>query len=191
MPSILTPPGMGMFVHLFVPKPVVAGGEPRFNIILLFDKEAQETPAYKALKKGVAEAIDAKFGAGKSRDQAFIAKLRMPFRDAAEKKQYSGFMPGMTFINPWTKERPGIVDGKLHDIITASDVWAGQMMRATVTPFAYDQGANKGASFMLNNVQIVKSDMPRMDGRKNANQDFDPVEGDAAAVPNDDADIPF
>lgn len=179
-----------MFEHLFVARPVVAGGEPRFNFVLLLDQEAQATNEYKALRKAAADAIDAEFGQGKSRDPAFMKNLRSPFRDALEKQQYAGFTKGKVFIAPWTKTKPGIVDGNLQDVLAASDVWAGQLCRATVSPFAYNQGANKGVNFMLNNVQIVKSDMPRMDGRTAASGDFDRVDG--AASPDDDDDqVPF
>ena len=183
--SLRTPTGMLMFEHIFVAKPVVPGGEPRFNMTLVFDPDAQASPEYKALRVAVAQAIDGKWGAGKSKDRAFTDKLRLPFRDALEKKQYSGFIAGYTFIAPWTKSKPGLVDGNLQDITAPADVWAGQLARATVAPFAYDQGANRGVNFMLNNVQITKADMPRMDGKRNASADFDRAEGAAEAEADD------
>jgi hypothetical protein len=191
MASLRTPTGMLMFEHLFVAKPVVQGGEPRFNFVLLLDAEAQTTAEYKALRTACAAAIDAEFGTGKSRDKVFVGTLRSPFRDALEKQQYAGFTAGKIFIAPWTKSKPGLVDGNLQDITAASDVFAGQLCRATVTPFAYNQGANKGVNFMLNNVQIVKSDMPRMDGRKAASGDFERVDGAGAPAADDDSDAPF
>lgn len=184
--SIKTPTGMLMFEHLFVAKPVVAGGEPRFNFVLLLDEDAQATEAFMNLRRGALEAIEAQFP-GKSKDTAFLKTLRSPFRDAMEKQQYSGFTAGKIFIAPWTKTKPGLVDGALQDIHAPTDVWAGQLVRATVTPFAYNQGANKGVNFMLNNAQIVKSDMPRMDGRKNAASDFDAVEGSGGSNPDNDS----
>ena len=177
MASLLTPRGMLMFPHLFVPRPVVVGGDPRYSSILLFDETSQKDPLYAALKKAVAEAIDAEFGQGKSLDKAWLQKVRFrtPFRDAGE-KEYAGFEPGMVFINPWTKEKPGIVDGRVQEISAPSDVWAGQLARMRVRPFAYSTSGNTGASFMLDHVQVVKADMPRMDGRKSAAQSFDTVD---------------
>lgn len=192
--SFRTPMGMGMFLHLHVPQPKTQGGPPVFGLIIVFDAAAQATDEYKALRAGCSAAIDAEFGAGKCRDRAFVATLRNPFRDALEKKQYSGFVAGSTFIAPWTKTKPGLVDGNLQDIHSPADVWAGQLVRATVAPFAYQKGANKGVNFMLNNVQIVKSDMPRMDGRTNASGDFDKVGGGSGAGPqdqDDDSEAPF
>jgi hypothetical protein len=189
MPSLRTPIGMLMFEHLFVARPVVAGGDPRFNMVLLIDAEGQKSPEYDALKKACREAIETKWP-GKSRDAVFTRTLRNPFRPASEKAQYPGFTGDKIFINPWTKTKPGLVDGGLQDITASSDVWAGQLCRCTVAPFAYETGGNRGVSFMLNNVQIVNSNMPRMDGRKSANQDFDQVAQDAAGV-DEDADVPF
>lgn len=183
--SLKTPVGMLMFEHLFVARPVVAGGEPRFNFVLLLDEAAQKTPEYKALRAACAEAVDAEFGKGKAADASFMRSLRTPFRPAAEKDKYTGFTAGKVFIAPWTKTKPGIVDGNLQEITAPRDVWAGQLCRATVQPFAYHQGGNKGVAFMLNNIQITKADMPRMDGRKNAAEDFDPVDGTPSNAADD------
>jgi hypothetical protein len=43
---------------------------------------------------------------------------------------------------------------------------------------------------MLDNVQLVKQDMPRMDGRQDASQAFDPWAEDGAEVVTAD-DLPF
>src|SRR3954470_10902991 len=96
---VCTPPGMLSFPHLFVPKPIVAGGEPRYSLVLVFDQAAQALPEYRALKTAVAAAIDAKWGNGKSKDAAFVRKLRLPFRDAGEKTKYAGYEQGFRFIS--------------------------------------------------------------------------------------------
>lgn len=190
--SLRTPIGMLMFVHVFVPRPKVVGGEPVYNLNLLFDAEAQKDPLYAALKAACRDTIEAKFGKGKTADQNFMRKFMLPFRDAADKTKYPGFKEGMKYIAPWTKSRPGIVDGALREITAASDIWAGQLGRCTVSPFAYEQGSNRGCNFMLNNLQITKADMPRMDGRTNAGQDFDRTEdaGSGGGV-SEDNDVPF
>jgi hypothetical protein len=188
---------MVMFPHLFVPRPRAPGGEPVFNLIVLFDQNGQRDPNYLALKQAVANAVDAEFGAGKSRDADWLrrVKFRSPFRDALEKDKYEGFTAGKVFINPWTKTKPGIVDagfngGLPQPIHAAADVWAGQLGRVTVAPYAYSTAGNTGCSLMLDNVQIVKQDMPRMDGRVSAEHAFDPWVEDGAAVATAD-DLPF
>ena len=64
-------------------------------------------------------------------------------------------------------------------------VYAGQKVRCQVTPFAWLNTGKKGVSFGLNNVQIVKADAPRIDGRVAANKPFD------AIVEEEDEEIPF
>ena len=180
MASIKTPTGMLMFPHLYVARPVVQGGDPRFSCILVFSPSQQQDPRYAQLRQGVADAIDAKFGAGKSRDPNWMRQVKFssPFRKAEEKSQYAGFNAGFMFIAPWTKTQPGVVDARLQEILTPADIWAGQLARATVSLYAYQVSGNTGCSFMLENIQIVKSDMPRMDGRQSADKSFDPVDDD-------------
>jgi hypothetical protein len=193
--SILTPEGMLMFNHLFVAEPVVRGGDPRFNFTLILTDEkplgANASPEWKDMRAAVAEAIDHEWGAGKCKDAAFVKTLRLPFRDALEKSKYTGFVQGKVFINPWTKDRPGIVDANCVDIIDPKAVWAGQLCRATVVFFPYDQGGNKGVSCMLNNVQITNASMPRMDGKKAAAADFTKVGNGTTAPADEEEDSPF
>ena len=47
-----------------------------------------------------------------------------------------------------------------------------------MTCFFYDKAGNKGVSFGLNHVQIIKADMPRIDGRISVDKAFGPVEDD-------------
>jgi hypothetical protein len=185
--SLMTPTGILSFPNLFVARAAVPGGEPRFSLNLIFNDEAIKTAEYQALRKAVAEAIDGEWGAGKASDAKFVGSLRLPFRKTSE-KEYAGYDQGTVFVHAWTKQKPGLVDARLQDILVPDDVWAGQLARATVRPFAYQQSGNKGVSFALENVQIVKKAMPRLDGRVEAKKAFGAVEGDDPAPEND---VPF
>jgi hypothetical protein len=55
-------------------------------------------------------------------------------------------------------------------------------VRLNITPYAWVNSGKKGVSFALNHVQIVKSDMPRIDGRASASSAFDDGEVDEAAA---------
>jgi Enterobacter phage Enc34, ssDNA-binding protein len=189
---VRSPVGMIMFPHLFVPRARAPNADPVFNLILLFDEAGQKDPAYAAMKQAVALAIDEEWGAGKSRDANWLrqTKFRSPFRDAIEKDKYNGFTPGKTFINPWTKTKPGIVNAQREVIYVPGDVFAGQLGRVTVSPYCYSVSGNTGCSLMLDNIQVVKLDMPRMDGRQSAEQAFDPWVEDATEVATAD-DLPF
>lgn len=188
--AVKTPIGILSFPTLFSPRPRAQGAEPVYGCSILFDKAAQNTPAFEAMRRGVREAIDEKAGPGKSQDKAFVATLRNPFRPCSE-KAYQGYdIPGGVFINPWTKSRPGVVDARRNEIIMPEDVWAGQLVRASVTPYFYHNSGNKGVSFALNNIQVCRTDGVRLDGRKQAKDEFDDYDGEGAAVLVDD-EVPF
>lgn len=170
--NVRTPIGILSFPSVFTPKPRAQGGEPVYQINLLFDQKAQKTQEWADLKRAVAEVIDTEWGQGKSQDKAFVSRLRLPFRRCQE-KSYKGYdIEGGIYIAPWTKQRPGVVDARRQEIMAPEDIWAGQLARATVSPFAYDQSGNKGVNFALNNVQIIAKGSERLDGRVPADQDF-------------------
>lgn len=169
--TLMTPIGIACFVDgLFKPKPAAKGSDKlRHSFILLFDTNGVKSTAYEELRRGVHEAVAEKFGAAKANDPAFLRSIKSPFRPAAE-KNYTGFEKGEIYISPWCNPDtpPGIVDLHGQKIVVPTDVWSGQLARATVRPFAYDSNGNKGAAFYLEHVQIVKQDMPRLDNKVDA-----------------------
>lgn len=188
--SLRTPIGVLSFPSLFSPRPRAPGGDPVYQCSLLFDQAAQRDPAFAALRRAAAAEIDDKNGPGKSQDKQFMAGVRSPFRPCGE-KAYKGYdIEGGVFISPWTKSKPGLVDAQLNEIMVPEDIWAGQLARATVSPFWYHQAGNRGISFALNNLQICRADGERLDGRRAARQDFDAFVGPGAMATVDD-DIPF
>lgn len=196
----------GCFPALYVAKPAAQGGEPRFSCILGFSELAMKTAAYANLRKAVHAAMAEKWGAAKAADANFVRSLRLPFRQASE-KEYAGFDKFEVFISPWSKNKPGVMDVNGTDILVPEDVWAGQLARATVRAFAYENSGNKGVAFGLEHVQIVKADGERIDGRRSAQQAFSNVDNSefaalgidptkAAAAANQmlsglDGDLPF
>jgi hypothetical protein len=193
MSSLQTPIGILSFPVVFSPRPRAPGGEPVYQISLLFDQAAQRHPSFAAMRQAVRECIDDQWGAGKSTDKAFTAGIRSPFRKCSE-KQYKGYdIAGGLFISPWTKSRPGVIDAQKNEITVPDDVWAGQLARATVAPFAYNQAGNRGVSFALNNLQICRTDGVRLDGRRAAAEEFDEYQDGPGAMAGAmaDDDVPF
>lgn len=187
--SYITPTGMISFPHLFEKRPRARGGEPVYSVSLIMNEAAQKTPQFKELEKRCLEIAREKFGS-KMDDPKFVERLKQsrnwPIKDASS-KDYEGYQEdGAVFISPWTKRRPGVVGPDPEvDIEIDDDVWPGQLARLEVNPFGYDE-PQPGVSIGLNNVQIVKPDMPRIDGRKAASKVFGKVE----QTTNDD-DLPF
>jgi hypothetical protein len=108
-----------------------------------------------------------------------ITKIMLPFRDAGQ-KTYGGYEPGMTYINPWSKGKPGIVDVRLQDVLDPAEVWAGQIVRAHIAPFSWMNSGKRGISFGLQHLQIIKRDAPRIDGRTPAKHAFSAIEEEDA-----------
>ena len=179
MANLVTPIGRLAFPHLFRPWAGDGATEPRYQTTLIFDLIAQKSPEYLALKQAVIDAGIKEWGEAKMRDNGFIKTLKYPFREADD-KNYDGFEDGFIYINPRSKDRPGVVDARLQDMTVESDVFAGQLARFYVSPFAYSRSGNTGISFGLNHVQITRRDMPRLDGRQAANKVFGAVEEETA-----------
>lgn len=197
MALLITPPGLLSFPNLFVAKPPAKDAKPRFNCILIFNAKAQKAPEFAALKAAELEAARKKHG-DKLDNPAFMKKFTWAFHDWEEMQQYSGFDEGTVHLKPWSYQRPGVVwpyagaDGRPAPITVPDDIFPGQLARADVNFFGYTEGGNYGVSCGLNNLQIVKRDMPRLDNRVAASKAFDAIEDESDAAPfgNDD-DIPF
>lgn len=170
MASLNTPYAILAFPSLFKPRPRFGGMEQEvFQATLIFPPASQKSPAYKAMQDAVV--LQAKEGFSES---VKMNSLTMPFKDAGEKAgQWAGFEPGSTYIKTWTSNKPGVVDANRNDILLPEEVWAGQMVRANVTPKFWVNSGKRGVSFYLNHIQIVKSDMPRIDGKASASKAFD------------------
>jgi len=182
MAGILTPVGTLYFPALYKAKgnKQVPAQAERFSGMLLFDKLGVASGAYQALRQGVFEALVNKFGAAKANDQKFTAQCRFPFRAASE-KQYEGFENGEIFISAWApsdQKRPDVIDLQGNRVTDESLVFMGQLARFTVRPFAYDTSGNKGVGLILEHAQIVKFDMPRLDGGVSAEQAFSGADDD-------------
>lgn len=179
MSAINTPYATLSFPSLFTPRPRSEGGDPVFSCSLLFSEAEQRTDAFKKMQEAVKRVAVEKWG-----DKVNLSSLATPFRDAGEKAdKYAGYEEGVLYINPWSKNKPGVVDARLQDVLDPNEVFAGMIVRANVIPFAWVNSGRKGVSFGLNHIQIIRSDVPRIDGRAAANKVFDAVEEESASAP--------
>ena len=172
--NIVTPEATLSFPVFKSPKPRSEGSKPVFSCALLFDKEAQASAPYKAMQQACIKAAKDKFGA-----DVKLSTIQFPFKDAGE-KDYAGYEDGVMYINPWSEQKPGMVDVKNNDILDYDQAYAGCRVRASIAPFAWSNSGKKGVSFGLNHIQIVK-DGPRIDGRISAGKAFGAALADADA----------
>lgn len=178
--TVNTPYATLSFANIFQPRPRAENGEPVYSCSLLFDPQQQKTPQYKALQDACITAAREEWGANVN-----LKSIQMPFRDAGE-KSYDGYHAGHTYISPWSKNKPGVVDVNRQDILLKEEVWSGQLVRGNVTAFAWSHTGRKGVSFGLNHLQVIQSEgRQRLDGRASAASAFD--DGQV----KEEEDIPF
>lgn len=175
------PPAVGMFVSLFTPVAGPGGeGEAKYRITLVWPKKQE--PLLEEFKKAVQEVAIAKWGptAPKLLKEG---KLKMPLRDGDEKADQYPEFKGTVFMTASSTRQPGVVDKKVQPVMDQEEAYSGCVYRASVALFAFDRAGSKGIGVGLNNIQVVKGKedgMPRLDGRRSAEQDFaeDKVEGE-------------
>lgn len=181
MANINTPQFRVSYPNVFKARRNELNGQDEYSVVALFKKGED----LKVLKEAAQKAIVEKWGPDKEK---WPKNLRSPFRDQAERAKEvdgkrilpAGHEEGAIFLNLKTKQRPGVVDQNVQDIIDESQFYAGCWARASVNAFAYDQKGNRGVSFGLGNIQKVKDDEP-LGNRAKPEQDFAPIQTDSAA----------
>jgi Protein of unknown function (DUF2815) len=191
--TVQTPSGILSYPHLFKPRPVTPGSEPRYSLNLIFDEAEQKSPEFLKLRQAANECAKEFFG-DKMKNPAFVQRLRKPFRPCSDKPGVAGYdVKNGVFIAAWSKEAVRIVGPDTHEITVPGDVFPGQRARVQVRPFGYENSGNIGVSFGLQGVQITRRNMPRLDGRVNMPWDRSTEEDDddtfVGATTGDD--IPF
>ena len=176
MPQVITPEAIISYPKLFVPEAM--SDEPdavkKYSAAFIFPEGSDLTE----LKDAAASAAREKWG-DKAGAMFSSGALRSPFRTDVEAK---GYPEGSTFFNARSLQRPGVVSiypdpnngGKPTVITDEGAVVAGARVKAAVSVFAYEVKGNKGISFGLNSVQLIRPPTPeeRLDGRVAAQDTF-------------------
>jgi hypothetical protein len=144
MATLNTPYAVLAFPSLFQPRPKFGDSQDLvYQATLIFPPSSQTSTAYKAMQDAVIQ--QAKEGFGES---VKMQTLMLPFKDAAEKSgTWNGFEPGHTYVKTWSSGKPGVVDARREDILLPEEVWAGQLVRANVTPKYWQNSGKRGVSF--------------------------------------------
>lgn len=161
------------FAHLLEPAEDM-GGKLKYSTQIWIPKEDTTT-----LGK-IENAIEAAKESGKSKWNGKIpANLNMPLRDGDEEFDDDGNpkVPGHYFMNCASVGKPGIIDRWKQPVDDPEKVYSGVYARVSINAFGYSAAGNKGISFGLNNVQIIK-DGEYLGGRASADSDFDEFELD-------------
>lgn len=115
-----------------------------------------------------------------------------PWRDQAEKPQYSGFTPGCNFIIPKSGYKPAVVDTQLNPIVNEDAIYAGVWAYCVINCYAGGKGTpKKGPMWGLSSIMKIGDDK-QLGGAapdpqtlyKGMKQITPPVGGAAAAFAN-------
>jgi hypothetical protein len=162
------------YPHLFKPRAVKPGDEPKYSATLIFDLK-DSRPCLEQLRA-------AAFAAGRDRWKDFDAMVqrgavRLPWRKGEDKGDAKGYGPGKIYINVNSNQAPGVVDRNVRPILNPSEIYPGVVVEASIRAFAYDMRGNKGVSFGLNHVRKVADGEP-IGGRSRPEDDFQPLGDD-------------
>lgn len=169
MSQIVTPEAIISYPNLFE-----ADEKGKYGCALIF----LEGTDLKELKDAaVAVAVD-KFG-DKAGPMLASGQLNSPFRTDVESKP--GYPEGATFFNTRTNRRPGVValwadeNGKPAIITDPELIIPGGRVKALVNAYYYDVDGNKGITFGLNGIQLIRKPTAeeRLDGRIAAEDAFE------------------
>lgn len=166
--KLKTPMFRASFANVFKPRVPFEGQEAVYSVEMLFDKKDKEFGNMNWLKKAIKEVADAKWGAGK-----YPKNFKTPIKDGDE-KELEGYS-GHWFLTTKSKQKPGVVDKNLDEIVEPSEFYSGCFARATVVVKTYSTAGNNGVAVYLQNLQKVK-DGEAFSGKRNAKDDFDALE---------------
>lgn len=175
---IISPPAILCFPYIFTPKKgKKPTDQPRFKATLLF--RMHPSIDLKPLNELVVAALFKKWGGVKP------AKYRSPWRSGDEiAAQYPEFK-GCIYVEAKAAEQPGArrlaLPTDLPEMITKGtvpcqkeDLYAGCIVRASLSAYAYDQEENRGVSFALNSILKI-GDGKRLGGGRPAEEEFEGV----------------
>lgn len=169
---MITPEMVGSFIKVFEAEANLSG-DLKYSVQLMISKQDKKGVAMieSAIAKAIAKGKDKRWG-GK------LPKFRyQPLRDgdaeleSGEKDDAS--YKGMLFLNAscGAKDKPQVVGPDAKILMDESLLYSGCIVRADISPFAYQNAGNSGIGWWLNSIMLVR-DGKRLDGRQDAADAF-------------------
>lgn len=160
------------YPHLFTPRAVNPGDEPKFGAAFIVPNDHKAWPEINAaVQKVIAEAFGPQPGVMKD----------LPLK--VGEKYYPGDpnYAGCTVLNTSAKTKPHVVDQNVKPVMDAGMIYAGCFVNASISIYTYKRPTGKGVAFGLDGVQFLR-DGDRLDGRPAAENLFERVQGSPAPV---------
>jgi hypothetical protein len=162
------------YCNLFQPRAVEEGQDEKYSCTILVPKSDKAT--IQKIKAAIEAAKQA--GADKLKDKSgkMPTTVKTPIHDGDGEKpnggEYGEECKGHYVINATSKQKPGVVDKSLNEILDSTEVYSGSYARVSVYFYAFNTAGNKGIACGLNNVQKIE-DGDYLGGRSRAEDDFD------------------
>jgi hypothetical protein len=168
--KLVLPPALGSYADIFTARQIKGSTSgPKFSISLLWDKTAK---VIGPIRQAIESVAIGKFG---PKVKAKLAQQGSPFwnplRDGDIEKPDDPLYAGKWFMNASSSKKPGIVNAQCVKVFEEEEAYSGCVYRASVNFFAFDKAGKQGVGCGLNNLQVV-SKGPRLDGRKDAEEEF-------------------
>jgi len=188
MSAILrTPKFRASFPCVFEPKAQSADQTPKYSVLMIFDKEAQQTPEYKALVKEIDAVAKEHWPKGLPKNFKYPIKKAVDMV-SSKGERYSGFEDDDTIgIRAQSSYAPGVLDRNKQPISKddKKGFYAGCYAMATVSPATFDQPTNKGVTIYLNNlIKVAEGDS--LGGRRDAASEFKDLEIEIEEISDSD-----
>lgn len=178
---IISPLAILSYPHLHEPQAGQDGKKPQYSAALVFTPELLALPGeqekFQTMEAALIFVGQKKFG-DKFAAQLQSESFKKGFRRDGEAK---GYGKGSIYVNVRNAEQPGFVyswpesgttkPARVPQEKVREVFYAGSIVRASLSAFAFNRPDSKGLSFALNNLQWIK-DGPRLDNRKAADEDF-------------------
>lgn len=189
---MVTPIARASFVKVFEAKAfdeTKKDSPKKFSLMLLFDKKAQETKAYKELRREVTRLRKKLWGEKPPKGYKNPWKKGDALKDAKD-NWYLGCDENTVAITVSSDEKypPGIVNRNKHPITSEKDFYSGCYCIVTLVPAALDITTNKCSPFYLQNIMKIQ-DGEHLGGRESAEKEFEAVNWDDVGDLDDYGDL--
>lgn len=173
--TVIGPDALFSYCHVFEPHASLPGQEPKFSVQIRIPKTNKT-----ALAK-IEASIEATIEANKGIWGGKVPPgLKTPLRDGDVERPDDPGYAGYYFLNASSKQRPGVVDKSLNQILNPEDFYSGCFGNASVNFFAYSVSGAKGIGCGLNNLQKLRDGDP-LSGRARPEADFTAVDAEFLA----------
>lgn len=156
-------------------------GAEKFQATLLFtpaDFSPADIERWKRIKQAVARTMLEKFPAAfDPQTKRLLPGYKNPIRSGMEKPNTTGYGQGVEFFRAASTYKPGLVNARKVEL-PFSDFYAGCFVRATISPWTFDNSGNRGVGLNLHNLMKIADGEAFGGGGVRAADDFGDLSAD-------------